>query len=549
MDKKIGCTHNSESTHSVYFDKFLSALNYPAMIIDLDGEVLDCNDYVLDFYNSSRSDLLHSNIFAFCNNRSIAPPFETIAKALEGSHTITSNKGIKSEYEITVSLQWSASQTSYDGYCNVLLITGFDVTHFINSSAQEKNIKNIILDHIPNHLIFWKNRNSVYIGCNTAFALKVGLKSSEEIIGKTDYDLPTLKEQSDAYREDDQLVMETGISKLNIEEHQTLSDGIVRTLSTCKSPLFDAEGNVYGILAISNDITERKKIEKELFDALEKTKEAEIIKTKAEAATLISNTKADAEEEMRKTVMVLVGDIVHDLRTPIATISTVTDILDDMLPILLDIIDEAKDLGAKKIALLNKKELNYLATRKPIISIKKSVSLIADFIKTSLRELANAQKEQSSIRLKENLTKCFSRRIIENTINTYPFPDNIIINKNISYEFYLMGNSILLMKILFNLIRNAIDQISLNGKGEITITTETAPEVNIIKIKDTAGGAHPKVADNFFKGYFTTKTNGTGIGLAFCKSTMKNFGGDIIYNSVYGEYIEFILVFPKIDPL
>ena len=549
MDKQILFTQNSESEHSEYFGKFLSALNYPAIIIDNDGEVLDCNSYLLDFYNSSRSELLNSNIFSFCKNHCISPPFETIAKALEGTHTITSNTVIKSDYEVTVSLQWSASQTSYDVYRNVILITGFDVTNFVNSSAQEKNIKNIILDHIPNHLIFWKDRNSVYLGCNKALALQVGLKSSEEIIGKTDYDLPTLKEQSDAYRADDKIVMETGISKLNIEEDQTLSDGIVRTLSTCKSPLFDDEGNVYGILAISSDITERKKIEKELLQALEKTKEAEIIKTKAEAATLISNTKAVAEEEMRKTVMVLVGDIVHDLRTPIATISTVIDILDDILPILLDIIDEAKDLGSKKIALLNKTELNYLTTRKPIISIKKSVSLIADFIKTSLRELANAQKEQSSILLKENLTKCSSRRIIENTINTYPFPDNITININISYEFYLMSNSILLMKILFNLIRNAIDQISLNGRGEITITTETAPEVNIIKIKDTAGGAHPEVADNFYKGYFTTKINGTGIGLAFCKNTMKNFGGDIIYNSVYGEYIEFILVFPKIEHL
>lgn len=140
---------------------------------------------------------------------------------------------------------------------------------------------------------------------------------------------------------------------------------------------------------------------------------------------------------MRKTVMMLVGDIVHDLRTPIATISTVTDILDDMLPTLLDVIDEARTLGAKKTALLNKKELDYLATRKPIISIKKSVSLIAEFIKTSLRELTNAQKEQSEVLLKENLTKCFSRRIIENTLNTYPFPDNIRVNTNLAAEFYI----------------------------------------------------------------------------------------------------------------
>ena len=70
---------------------------------------------------------------------------------------------------------------------------------------------------------------------------------------------------------------------------------------------------------------------------------------------------------------------------------------------------------------------------------------------------------------------------------------------------------------------------------------------NLLIIKDTGGGAPPEVVSNFFKGYFTTKKNGTGIGLAFCKKTMKTFGGDLICNSVYGDTMEFILSFPKID--
>lgn len=143
MDKKILSVRNSESEPSEYFGTFLSALNYPSLIIDLDGEVLDCNDSLLEFYNSSRSALLNSNIFAFCKNHSIVPPFETLAKALEGAPSITSNKVIKSDYEVTVSLQWSASQTSYGRHSNVLLITGFDVTNFINSSAQEKKYQKI----------------------------------------------------------------------------------------------------------------------------------------------------------------------------------------------------------------------------------------------------------------------------------------------------------------------------------------------------------------------------------------------------------------------
>ena len=547
MNKGNFSTLSSTSTQENYFDEFLSALNGPAMVIDNQGEVLACNNALLEFYNCSKPCLLNHDLFSFCKNNNISPPFATIAESLTNTKTITTNTILKSGKNVTLAVQWSVSQIKQGRHRNAILAIGFEITDFINASTHEKHIKNAIIDQIPNHYIFWKDKNSVYLGCNTALALEVGLKSNSEIIGKTDYDLPTTLEQSEAYRNDDRAVMKSGKAKLNIEEQQTLSHGIVRTLSTSKCPLFDEHGNVCGVLAISSDITERKRIEKELVDAIERVKKAEITRAKAEAATIISNTKAEAEEEMRGTVMVLVGNIVHDLRTPITTIRTVADILDYMLPDLLEIIEEARTLGSKKIALLNKKRWDYLADRTPIHSIKNSVLMIDDFIKETLQELTNAQQDQSLTSFKENLTKCSSRRIIENTLDAYPFSDNIIIHQQISHEFYLMGNSILLMKILFNLIKNALEQISLNNKGEITISTETTPQGNLIKIKDTAGGARPEVVANFFKGYFTTKKNGTGVGLAFCKKTMENFGGNIVCHSIEGESMEFTLVFPKIE--
>ncbi len=54
----------------------------------------------------------------------------------------------------------------------------------------------------------------------------------------------------------------------------------------------------------------------------------------------------------------------------------------------------------------------------------------------------------------------------------YPFRENIIINQCISYDFLFMGNSILMMKVLFNLIKNAEEQIIAKGKGDITIITK-----------------------------------------------------------------------------
>ena len=339
--------------------------------------------------------------------------------------------------------------------------------------------------------------------------------------------------------------MRTGISK--ITEYVVpikRPDGLDMMLRTVKSPLYNEEGKTIGILAVAIDITAEKMAEDREKQVI---KTAAVEKAVAEAAVHVSKVKAENEEEMRKTIMVLVGDIVHDLRTPIATIRTVSNILSTILPALCEVIEEAKELGSQKIKLLNKKKLLYVMENRLIVALKGSVTMMDDFINTTLAELKNAQKSQEMELTPEDLTLCSSRRIIENTLDAYPpLAKKITINQNISYDFFLKGNSILIMKILFNLIRNAIEQITLTGKGEITITTEDAGDKNLLKIKDTGGGASPDVVANFFQGYFTTKKNGTGIGLAFSKRIMKNFGGDITFDTIYGDYMEFILSFPKV---
>ena len=66
----------------------------------------------------------------------------------------------------------------------------------------------LIMNNIP-QAVFWKDRNLVYLGCNRAFAEDTGFSSPEEVIGKTDFDMPW-KEQAELYRADDRLVMESG---------------------------------------------------------------------------------------------------------------------------------------------------------------------------------------------------------------------------------------------------------------------------------------------------------------------------------------------------
>jgi PAS domain S-box-containing protein len=120
----------------------------------------------------------------------------------------------------------------------------------------------LVMDSLPMS-IFWKDRNSRYLGCNRRLLLDAGLSSSQEIIGKTDFDMPW-REEAPLYQADDSLVIESGQSKLNIEEPFTKIGNISRWLRTNKIPLKTSNGEIIGVLCSYEDITEQREIEGQL---------------------------------------------------------------------------------------------------------------------------------------------------------------------------------------------------------------------------------------------------------------------------------------------
>ena len=126
--------------------------------------------------------------------------------------------------------------------------------------ASQRDLLNNVLSNVPAS-IFWKDRNSVFLGANNRFARDAGLRSPEELVGKTDYDMGWAREESDFYRECDRKVMSTGEPILDIEESQQQADGRKVTILTNKVPLLDASSQVTGILGIYMDITRLKTVE------------------------------------------------------------------------------------------------------------------------------------------------------------------------------------------------------------------------------------------------------------------------------------------------
>ena len=134
--------------------------------------------------------------------------------------------------------------------------------------VDSRNTLQLVMDTIPQR-VFWKDREFRYLGCNAVFARDAGLSSSDEIVGKHDFDLPW-RETAALYRSDDKLVMEGREAKINYEEPQSRPDGSVRWLRTTKVPLLDHDGDVIGIFGCYEDVTERRKAEEALRESEER---------------------------------------------------------------------------------------------------------------------------------------------------------------------------------------------------------------------------------------------------------------------------------------
>ena len=128
---------------------------------------------------------------------------------------------------------------------------------------ESQQMLQLVMDNIP-QMIFWKDRDSVYLGCNQNFARVAGVGKSENVVGKTDYDLPWRQEESDWFRECDARVMETNQPECHILESQLQADGKQSWVDTNKIPLLDAEGKVVGILGTYEDITKSRRQEERL---------------------------------------------------------------------------------------------------------------------------------------------------------------------------------------------------------------------------------------------------------------------------------------------
>jgi len=109
----------------------------------------------------------------------------------------------------------------------------------------------------------------------------------------------------------------------------------------------------------------------------------------------------------------------------------------------------------------------------------------------------------------------------------------------------ILADSKLIEQVLINLINNSIHALEGREKPSIKINCSIATDKTIIDVHDNGNGIEEKILNQIFIPFYTTKKNGSGIGLSLSKNIMKKHGGNLLVSSEVGVYTSFSLVFKQ----
>lgn len=216
-------------------------------------------------------------------------------------------------------------------------------------------------------------------------------------------------------------------------------------------------------------------------------------------------------EEMQKTEKIttighLASRLAHDIRNPLSVIQMTTDILSNN-----------PDISQKFQKYAN-------SITESIQRISHQVNNVLDYV------------QQKPL----NLTKIVVSKIIDSAVDSINIPENITIEKN-AIEDEIVCDYHLIEIVVINIITNAIYAIT-SDTGKIRI--ETRREHNLIKIEisNTGEPIPEKSLEKIFEPLYTTKQEGTGLGLASCKSIIDQHKGTI---SVKNNPTTFTIKLPR----
>ncbi|WML32922.1 ATP-binding protein [Clostridium sp. OS1-26] len=372
---------------------------------------------------------------------------------------------------------------------------------------QQKQTFLVSLTNLIPDLIFYKDVNSAYLGCNKAFEAFVGIEE-KDIIGKTDFDIMD-KEAAEYFRTMDLRTMKQGIH-LRKEEWIKYPNGKRVLVDTIKTPYYDAQGKILGLIGVSRDITERSKKEE-----LQKSIEEE-------------RRRLNELEETDRIKTEFFTNISHELRTPINVIFSALQMEEFML----------KEYSNKNVSIDKFKYIKMM--KQNCYRLLRLINNLIDITKIDNGYFNINKRNNDIVNLTESVTLSVAD-YIENKGISITF-DTDIEEKIIAYDSEKME------RIILNLLSNAVKFTPRDGS--IIVKIEDNISDICIRVKDTGRGIPNNKLNSIFERFvqvdksLTRNHEGSGIGLSIVKSLVELHGGKISVKSKEGQGTEFIIYIP-----
>lgn len=359
-----------------------------------------------------------------------------------------------------------------------------------------------LLENLPQK-IFFKDRNSVYVSCNENYARDLGI-SPAEIAGKTDYDFFPA-DLAEKYRADDARIMQS--REVEDIEERYIQGGRELIVHTVKTPVTDEAGNVVGVLGIFWDVTAQKLAEEELA---RKTRELE-------------RSNADLEQ------FAYVAS--HDLREPLRKIIAFGERIQQ------DCSGQLSDEGREYLSRMLRAAHRMQGLISDLLSYSRVRTRAQPFQPVDLGQVLHDVLADLEVLIEQTGA----------TVRVGPMPS-------------VHADPTQMAQLFQNLISNAIKFRRPGVPPQIEITSEPAdltdPTCRIptpgpafrIVVKDNGIGFDMRHLDRIFRVFQRLHSReeyeGSGIGLAICRSIVERHGGLITATSQPGSGSTFIIILP-----
>lgn len=267
----------------------------------------------------------------------------------------------------------------------------------------------------------------------------------------------------------------------------------------------------------------------------------------------LKETKAQLfQTEKLAAIGELAAGIAHEINNPLAFVSSNFQSLMKYVDTMGEVLSEHGEF-LTKIKEVSSNEIDFSPIEKKqeqsnVEYILEDVDELIGDSKDGLKRIREIIDNLMSFSRKDSAVKqeYDLREGIESTLKILhaKLKHGVVVTTDFGSEKMITCNPGLLNQVFLNMVQNAAD--AMDGKGEIKITTRDEAGRFFISFRDNGPGIPEDVAAKVFDPFFTTKEvgKGTGLGLSISHTIIEEHEGNIVINSVPGEFTEFLISLP-----